>query len=369
MNDLAAPFMPDWASPPGDTILDILEERDWTQAELARRSGYSTKHINNIVKGKVPLTEDVAVKLEIVLGTSARFWLTREAEYRERKAKLETAKDHVRWVPWLDRFPVKELMQHGCITKVRNTASAKPGIVGDCLRFFGVASPDEWDAHYGAMQAAFRRSKPEQSDTMAIASWLRMGERHAETLDLPKYDRKIFISSLREMRKLTCTDPEEFGPKLLELFERSGVAFILVPKIPKAHVSGVARWLNPHRPLIQLSLYGKTNDRFWFTLFHECAHILLHADDKDSVYLDDPAGASIFTDKEVEANEWAGRYLIAKAHENELPYLKSKAAVIEFSKRIGMHPGIVVGRLQHDKIIEHWHLNDLKVSFALKGQA
>lgn len=367
MTDLSAPFAPDWASPPGDTILDILEERDWTQAELAKRSGYSVKHINNLVKGKVPLSEDVAVALELVLGTSAKFWLTREAEYRERLAKIEAAQNHARWVPWLERFPVRDLMQHGCIKRMRMTAAVKPDLVADCLRFFGVASPDEWEAHYGCMQAAFRRSRPEQSDIMAIASWLRMGEREAETLDLPKYDRKAFISGIKEMRKLTCLGPDDFGPVLRKLFDQAGVAFVLVPKIPKAHVSGVARWLNPHRPLIQLSLYGRTNDRFWFTLFHECAHILLHGDDKDSVYLDDPAGATIFTDKENEANLWAGTFLIPTAAARNLSTLTTKATISAFAKEIGIHPGIVVGRLQHEKLIEHWQFNDFKVSYVLRN--
>ncbi|WP_124946647.1 helix-turn-helix transcriptional regulator, partial [Sulfurirhabdus autotrophica] len=70
MNDLAAPFAPDWVSPPGDTVLDIIEERDWTQAELAQRLGYTTKHVNQLIKGKVPLTEDAAIRLERVVGST-----------------------------------------------------------------------------------------------------------------------------------------------------------------------------------------------------------------------------------------------------------------------------------------------------------
>ena len=65
MTDLAAPFAPDWVSPPGDTLLDILEERDWTQDELAQRLGYTPKHVNRLIKGKVPLSEDAAIRLEI----------------------------------------------------------------------------------------------------------------------------------------------------------------------------------------------------------------------------------------------------------------------------------------------------------------
>ncbi|MFA5241286.1 MAG: ImmA/IrrE family metallo-endopeptidase [Sulfuricella sp.] len=363
MNDLAAPFAPDWVSPPGDTLLDIIEERDWTQAELAQRLGYTTKHVNQLIKGKVPLTEDAAIRLERVVGSTVGFWLAREAKYRERCARLEAAEKFTGWIDWLDQLPIKELMHAGAIEKRRVDAKSKPGLVESCLRFFGVASPEEWQSHYGQMQAAFRRSREEQSDVGAISAWLRMGEQEAEKQDGPKYDRARFEAALTEIRALTNLDPEEFQPHLHTLFRQAGVAFVLVPGIPKAHVSGVARWLNPHRPLIQLSLYGKTNDKFWFTLFHEAAHVLLHAKEKKSVYLDDPTKAGADSVEEREANDWAGNFLIPDRFVPQLIGLRTKAAVCDFAGKIGIHPGIVVGRLQHDGLIDPSWMNDLRVSF------
>lgn len=365
MNDLAAPFAPDWVSPPGDTLLDIIEERDWTQAELAQRLGYTTKHVNQLIKGKVPLTEEAAIRLERVVGSTVGFWLAREAKYRERCARLAAKEKFAGWIDWLDQLPLKELMGAGIIEACRVDAKSKPGLVEACLRFFGVASPDEWQGHYGQMQAAFRRSREEQSDVGAISAWLRMGEQHAEKQDGLKFDRVKFEQALQEIRGLTAQEPHIFEPKLRSLFRQAGVAFVLVPAIPKAHVSGVARWLNPHRPLIQLSLYGKTNDKFWFTLFHEAAHILLHAQEKKSVYLDDPSKAGSNSKEEREANDWAGRFLIPDEYESTLPSLKTKASVRMFAKEIGIHPGIVVGRLQHDQLISPSWMNDLKVSFRL----
>jgi HTH-type transcriptional regulator/antitoxin HigA len=363
MIDLAEPFAPDWISPPGDTILDIIEEREWTQAELAERLGYNPKHVNQLIKGKVPLTEEAAIRLERVLGSTVGFWLAREAQYRERCARLEATETYAQWTDWLDMLPVKEMMTIGCLSKRRIDAKSKPGLVEDCLRFFGVASPDEWQSHYGKMEASFRRSRAEQSDVGAISAWLRMGEQLAEKLDGPKYDKSIFESVLPVIRSLTVSPPEEFEPHLQALFHQAGVAFVLVPAIPKAHISGVARWLNPHRPLIQLSLYGKTNDKFWFTLFHEAAHILLHSKEKKSVFLDDPNKNQADNTEENEANTWAGDFLIPSEHKGELSSIRSKSDCFAFSERLGIHPGIVVGRLQHDGLIEPSWMNDLKVSF------
>ena len=369
MTEAAIPFAPDWVSPPGDSILDIIEEREWTQVELAQRLGFSLKHVNQLIKGKVPLTEDAAIRLERVLGSTVGFWLAREARYRERCARLEAAGKHAGWTDWLDTLPVKEMMTAGAIPKTRVDAKSRPGLVEACLRFFGVASPDEWTKHYGAMQGAFRRTRAEQSDVGAISTWLRMGEQAAEKLDGPKYDRARFEAALHEIRKLTLLPPEKFEPLLRKQFHQAGVAFVLVPGIPRAHVSGVARWLNPYRPLIQLSLYGKTNDKFWFTVIHEAAHVLLHAREKKSVYLDDASAADGDSAEEREANDWAGRFLIPSKFTPDLRDLRTKAQVRRFAEGIGMHPGIVVGRLQHDRLIAPSWMNDLKVGFRFNAHA
>jgi HTH-type transcriptional regulator/antitoxin HigA len=104
-------------------------------------------------------------------------------------------------------------------------------------------------------------------------------------LHCPKYSKAEFKKAVKEIRSLTVLPPKEFEPKMRKLCCDAGVALVLVPSIPKAHVSGMARWLNPHKAVIQLSLYGKQNDRFWFTFFHEAAHILLH--DKNDIFLDE----------------------------------------------------------------------------------
>ena len=368
MTDLDTPFTPDWVSPPGDTILDLIDERGWTQADLATRLGFSHKHVNQLVKGKVPLTEEAALRLAQALGTSAGFWLTREARYRERVVRLESAGRHAAWASWLDELPVRQLMNAGAISKRRIDAKSVPDLVDECLRFFSVASPEEWRNHYLGMECHFRKSRAAQSDIGAISAWLRLGEREAEKLGIRSYDRPTFQAALGEIRNLTVEPPEVFEPRVSALLHDAGVGFVLVPAIPRARVSGVARWLNPRFPLIQLSLYGKTNDRFWFTFFHDSAHLLLHAADKKSVWLDDLSSNSASGRAEDEANVWAAEQLIPSRYATELAGLETRASVRAFARRIGIHPGIVVGRLQHDRSIPFKQMNDLKVSFELAAR-
>ena len=370
MNDLSTRFAPDWVSPPGDTLLDMLEERGWTHAELAERLDYSPKHVSLLINGKVTLSEDAAQRLSSVLGAPVGFWLTREAQYRERLATLGAQARFAAWVDWLDRIPLRELMKCGAVAKRRVDAKAKPGLVADCLAFFGVASPPAWEARYGAMQPQFRRSRKEQSNLGAISAWLRLGEQEAEKLEIMRYDEAAFRQALIDMRALALLQPEEFGLRLQFLFAQAGVVFVMVPALAGSHVSGVARWLSPTRPLIQLSLYGKTNDKFWFTLFHEAAHIVLHGGEKKSVYLDDPGHSSANFDRtnqhEREANEWARDWLIPPHAASELVALKkTRQAVRDFAARHAIHPGVVVGRLQHDALIPISWMNDLKVTCSI----
>lgn len=366
MTEQEQAFNPDWVSPPGDTIVDMMEERDWNQVELARRLGFSTKHLNQLIKGKASLTDDTALRLERVLGSTANFWLNREAKYRERLARLNVKERYHSWVGWLDNLPLADLKKAGIIPDQRITKSGKPDLVEQLLSFFGIASPDEWEKHYGAMAASFRRTREKQSDIGAITSWLRMGEKKAEEQETPKYNKFKFERALKYIRELTVLPPQEFEPKLRELCADAGVKLVFVPSISRAHVSGVARWLNAHSPLIQLSLYGKSNDRFWFTFFHEAAHILLHAGQKTDIFLDDPGKAYKSSQQEDEANQWARDILISPAYNFELSNLESEREIKEFAAQLNIHPGIVVGRLQHEDLLGYATvLNKLKDSFKL----
>ena len=361
-------FSPDWVSPPGDTIVDFMEERDWSQIDLARRLGFSAKHLNQLIKGKASLTDDTALRLERVLGTNANFWLNREAKYRERLARLNVQKRCQSWVGWLDKLPLADLKKAGVIPDQRITNKVKPDLVEHLLCFFGVASPDEWQMHYGGMVASFRRTRESQSDIGAITSWLRMGEKEAEKQETSKYNKIRFERALKQIRELTVLPPEKFEPQLRKFCAAAGVKLVFVAAISRAHVSGVARWLNAHSPLIQLSLYGKSNDKFWFTFFHEAAHILLHAGQKADIFLDDHGNVLQGSQQEEEANRWARDMLIPPAYNHELHNLSSGShdEICEFATQLNIHPGIVVGRLQHEGLIEYaTALNKLKVRFEL----
>lgn len=129
-------YEPDYAVPPGQTILDKIEEIGMAQQELALRLGYSTTHVSQIINGHEPITYQTALRLEKVMGIPASFWINREAIFRERRAKLEEVERSQNDLGWLDDIPVNELLNRKVITqKTRGTEQLR-----DALSFFGVSS-------------------------------------------------------------------------------------------------------------------------------------------------------------------------------------------------------------------------------------
>jgi HTH-type transcriptional regulator/antitoxin HigA len=347
MTETTLAYTPREVSPPGATLRDLMEERDWKQRELAHRLGRPVQAVNEIMSGKKEITEDTALELERVLEVPAQFWLAREAQYREylaRRRSNEALREHV---PWLDQFPLKALQAASVLPEGRLTAGFKQDLVEPLLRFFGVASPAGWQAHYDQMQPQFRRARPQrQTDVAAITAWLRMGELQAQRLHTAEYSAARLQAAIPAMRALTLQPAEAIGPALVRQCADAGVALVFVPALPGTHVSGVARFLNG-KPLIQLSLLGKWNDGFWFSVFHEVAHVLKHP--MRAIYLDDAAaGDTVDSPEEQEANRFATDVLVPRALQPKLATLPLEAGAIEaFAREAGVHPGIVVGQLQH----------------------
>ena len=349
-------YAPDVVSPPGETLQDVLEERDLSQADLADRTGRTKKTINEIVKGKAPITPETALQFENVLGIPAAFWNNREMAYRAylaRQAENDRLKQDISWIREL---PYLEMARKGWIPESRDKIER----VRALLSFFAVASREQWEEVAIRPQASFRRSKKYESDPGALSAWLRQGEIAASQLQCGAFNRQAFVEALEEARTLTVEPPDRFVPELANICARSGVAVVFIPELRGLRVWGATRWLSPSRALIQLSLRYKTDDHLWFTFFHEVGHILLH--NKRDVFVENNDSNS---GEEKEADRFATNHLIPPSDFVRLRprTLYSEAAVRDFAQQLGIAPGIVVGRLQHEGLLPFTHLNGLKRHF------
>jgi HTH-type transcriptional regulator/antitoxin HigA len=356
-------YEPDYAVAPGRSLRSTLAERGLTQADLAERTGLSLKHVNQIAQGVAPITPETALLFERVTDVPARRWNALEVKYREKLARDENRDRLAGETDWLTELPLKELINRGYV----EARAAKPKQVEQACRFFGVADPERWRQVWLAQLTplvSFRQSASFAADAGAVATWLRLGELEAIEIPTKPFDAKRFRTALAKARSLTLLEPRVALERLKKLCADAGVAVVFLSDIGGTRAGGAARWLTPQKALIQLSDRGKAEDRFWFTFFHEAAHLLLHS--KKELFVSDDDVLNATEKREQEANAFAATQLIPRPHEADLGRLRTDADVVDFAEQLGIAPGIVVGRLHNEKKWDWKRGNRLirRVSFA-----
>jgi HTH-type transcriptional regulator/antitoxin HigA len=353
-----ADFQPDWVSPPGETVLDILEQRGQRPDDLARDIGESVEELMRLLRGERPITPEIAQKFEVVVGGSAQFWITREAQYR---ARLRLNSESISSTsPWLDELPLRDMTKSGWLSGSAHSATS---LVATCLRFFGVDDVAAWRQKYaGVLQAAaFRRSPSIESKPGAVAAWLRQGEIMAAAIACQPWDAELFKDMLQRVRPLTREkNPAVFLPSLRDLCSACGVAFVVLRAPTGCRASGATWFIASDKALLLLSFRYLSDDHFWFTFFHEAGHLLLHGN--DALFLEGLPAMS--QREEEEANHFSALTLIPAQFQSDLRRLPLNGrAVMRFAREIGVSPGIVVGQLQHLGCIRRNQLNNLKRRF------
>ena len=287
----------------------------------------------------------------------ASFWSNRERLYRDALARHREAGQLEQQLGWLKTLPVRELIRAGWI----GAASDPVGQLRAILGFFGVAGVEEWRALWESPEAAFRRTGAFGANPGATAAWLRKGEIEAQKVDAASFDAGVFVEALRLIRSLTTQEPAEFVPVLRAHCARAGVAVVFVPPLAGVRAYGVSRWLHSSKALIQLSLRGKTDDQLWFTFYHEAGHVAKHG--KRAVFVEESGGETGVRDpREKEADAFAQEFLIPTIEYDRFSASGnfSLAAIRQFANELGIAPGLVVGRLQHEREIPFSRANHLK---------
>ncbi len=354
-------YFPDFKVTPGAVLQETIDSLGMSQAGLATRTGLSRKTVNQIIQGEEPITHETALRLERVTNVPAHFWNNLEAKYRERTLRAKEQERLAGNLSWLKTIPTKELVKRGAVEPQKDDLS----LLAAVLAFFGVNSPQEWNAVWGCFRVAFRKSPSFDANLGPIATWLRLGELGSRQLRCQPYDRDRFKDALTKVRGLTTESPEMFMPRMRQLCADAGVAVALIPEIHGAPVWGAAHWLSPEKALLQLTLRGKTDDLFWFAFFHEAGHILKHG--KKQKFVDDGTGDDI---REAEANRFACDFLIPRSRLVEFRAVRRRKDILAFARSLGIAPGIVLGRLQNESLVPWANVdNDLKVRLHWAGES
>jgi len=354
-------FTPNWISPPGDTILDLLSERNLSISDFDEFVSDGSLDINKLLNGELEIDNSIAQYLASFFVTSKSFWIKRDAQYRENKQSLSMQIDTLTPMKWLKDFPISDMVKSGWICADRTFQSR----FNACLQFFNVSSISEWETNYKnrVEQALFKTSYAYENEYKSTTSWLRYGEICSAKETYSSWNATLLKEKLPFLRSLTrerCFS--EAVQKAKQVCSACGVAFIIGQTPRNCHSSGATFIKSDNTVVLMLSCRFKSDDHFWFSFFHEIGHLLLH---KRQLFLETPK--NYLTNEENEANQFAQEVLIPAFLSSELNQLIASGKemhnarrIIRFAKKIGVSAGIVVGQLQFQKIIPHSRLNKLK---------
>lgn len=340
--------------PPGEILKEEIEARGWTQAELADILDRPPRLISEIITAKRAITPETAKGLEAALGTPAILWMKLESDYQLSKTEIETSLVSGR-ANLYKNFPVKELIRRGWVKPSKELATLESNV----RKFYGIHSINEPVKFQHAAKKQNYDTTPPTMERILQLAWLNRAEQLAETIESRTYSPALLRQAVAELQ--ACLQDVDNVRKAPEILLKAGVRLVVVEFLPRAKLDGACFWTGKGKsPVIALSLRLDRVDNFWHTLLHEIDHIL-HDEGKETGVVDvvDYAHGSDRgrPREELRASSAAANYCIPEGDLKrwiaETPRVDSRASILSFATRMRVHPGIIVGQLQHLGLIPY----------------
>jgi len=340
--------------PPGEFIREELEARGWTQEDLAQIMGRPLRLVNELINAKKQITPDTARGLAEAFGTDALYWMNLDSAYR--LSNTNPVDESVsRRAQLYANFPVREMTKRGWIESSQNLDVTEHRV----LQFYNLKTVAEKPVFAHAAKASQYNER-----TPIQWAWLFRAKQLSEAVRVAPYagnKLRQFLSKLKMLR--IAAEEIRQVPALLS---EAGVRFVIVEFLPGAKIDGAAFWLDEKSPVIALSLRFDRIDNFWFVLRHEIEHILNNDGLMVDLELSEQLERNIvLPPEEVVANDAAAEFCIPKSELDNFIMrvrpLYSEQRILLFAKRLGVHPGVVVGQLQHRKEVPYTHFHKFLV--------
>lgn len=339
---------------PGYYIKEYIDDLGISQEEFAIRLGTTPKNISILLRGEQSLSVDIAAKLSRMLGTSVKFWLNLQSEYDALMVEFNEIEELSK------EREVFNVVNYSYFIKFFNLPDLKRKINEQIIKvreFLKVSSltvfqRTEIGVNFRSANLDIFPDNIVKANIMVqIASNIAL-----DLKDTPKYNSKKFLETIEYALTLTEKHNEFYHLIKDRLFE-CGVNLVVLPNITGSKVNGATRKIG-NKMLIMINDRKNETDSFWFTLFHEFGHLV------KSDY-----GISYTDHKEDDADRFAADKLIdpIKYEDFIKKGIFTRESIIEFAKYISRDPGIVVGRLQNDKLIRFgdYKMNSLKHKYEI----
>lgn len=333
---------------PGETLAEVLEDREMTQKELAIRTGMTEKHISTVINGQKNISPSFAKKLEYALGIETEFWMNLQANYERELLEFEELNNiSEQEISVLKNL--KEVLakweEFGWLDMDANPAS----IVLDVRMLFGISNL--CDTPKMKYAAAFRAQRKNTNvDPYVLFAWQRMCELLTENIGVAEeVDLDLLRAKVPEIKQVMFMSASQIQRKLTSIFAECGIAFKIVPNFKGAPVQGFIKTTEDGALILCMTLRQKFADIFWFTLFHEISHIL-NGDTKNCFVDFD----SVSGENEAKADKMAGEFLIDSNEYQRFVRDKkytSSREINEFAEQQNVRDYIVQGRLMKEGII------------------
>ena len=338
----------DYIIHPGETLAEIIEDREMTQRELAVRTGMTEKHVSTVISGQKSISAAFARKLEYALGIETSFWMNLQANYDRELLEFEEV-NNITEAELGVLKNLKEVIEiwtlFGWLDKEANPVA----MVLDLRMIFGISNI--LDIPKISYVASYRaQNKNNNVDPYVLFAWQRMCELLTKDIDIAdEVDVERLRDKIPEIKQVMFMRANQIQKKLSAIFADCGIAFRIVPNFTGAPVQGFIKKMEDGALILCMTLRQKFADIFWFTLFHEVAHILNGDTKHDFIDFDSVAG-----DIEAKADRMAGEFLIeSKAYKRfiESEGYKRLSDIEKFADSQNVRDYIVKGRLMKEGII------------------
>lgn len=345
---------------PGETLKEMLDDRQMSQRELAIRTSVKEPHISGIVRGKKPLSVSFAKKLGYALGVDANFWINLQSNYDKELADYEELNEiSTEEINILQK--IKGIVDYAKDIQIIDPDAEGPILVIELRKLLKISKLTYINKI--SQSGAYRLSSADNVDADILFTWLRITDLITERQQLEAdLDLELLKEKLPLIKALTFEDMETIHIELKKHLAECGIKFAIVKHFTGAPVQGVIKKSDDGTLSLIMTLRRKFADVFWFTFFHEIGHII-NGDIKDRLI--DYEG--IENEIETKANQFAADLLIdSEKYKEFLDFGDFSIPMInKLCEELKIPAYILIGRLQKDEYLDYANYSNQKIKYNL----
>ncbi len=335
---------------PGFILGLEIRSRGFTQKSFAELVAIQPSHLSEIIKGKRGISDQLAVKLEEVLGIPAAHWNQLQArfDYEQKAVSLHNVAERDAENMLLAYNEIYDMRTiYKCVGLIGRPSIERLKFCKEQLRF---GTPAVQQKH---VQGYFHRSEKTGLDTRMIATWAELAKYEASRKPLPsgKFDKGKMDDLAAEL-SLVFSENHNTLNRVERILNNYGIRFCVVPKVDRASIDGYSFFVKG-KPAIVVTMRYNRIDNFAFAVLHEVGHLKLHSsqDYNGNINLA-YAVEELNTREEQEANSFAADALIPDDKWTNVPIVSLNPVEIQqkFSKwarENHLNKWIVLGRISY----------------------